>query len=178
MSAQTRFTIMHGPLGRILLVGSLTGLHQINFLDGNQPLRLDPAWQQDEAFFSEPIAQLDAYFNGGRIDFDMHLALDGTPFQRRVWRAVQDIPYGSTRTYAELACQLGRPKAARAVGVANGSNPLPILIPCHRVIGSNGSLTGYAGGLKLKQWLLRHERQTLWHKFQHETQRAFQPDLI
>src|ERR1700690_2867719 len=106
-----------------------------------------------------PLAarQLAEYFAGARRVFDLPLALHGTPFQQRVWRALTEIPYGETWSYGQLAKRIGNPKASRAVGLANGSNPISILVPCHRVIGADGSLTGYGGGMERKQWLLRHE---------------------
>jgi len=101
--------------------------------------------------------QLEEYFAGARKDFDLTLAPRGTEFQRRVWRALEQIPFGETRSYGELAAQLGVPNASRAVGRANGTNPISIIVPCHRVIGATGALTGYGGGLPIKQWLLQHE---------------------
>ena len=103
--------------------------------------------------------QLEAYLGGKRMGFSLPLAPQGTPFQKEVWQALAQIPYGETRTYGEIAAQLGRPKACRAVGAANHVNPLPIFIPCHRVVGASGRLTGYAGGLQMKEQLLRLERQ-------------------
>lgn len=108
--------------------------------------------------------QLDEYFERRRTAFDLPLAPTGTPFQLACWRTLQEIPYGRTWTYAEVACHIGRPDAVRAVGAANGANPIAIIVPCHRVIGSSGSLTGYGGGLDRKSWLLDHERQ--WRKDQ------------
>ena len=104
-----------------------------------------------------PRAQLQAYFAGELRDFELPLAAEGTPFQQRVWRALCDIPYGETISYGELARRIGQPTASRAVGLANGQNPISIVVPCHRVIGANGSLTGYGGGLARKRWLLAHE---------------------
>jgi methylated-DNA-[protein]-cysteine S-methyltransferase len=109
----------------------------------------------------EVVSQLEEYFEGKRRAFDLPLAPQGTPFQQRVWRALLDIPYGETISYGELASRIGNKAASRAVGLANGSNPLPIVIPCHRVIGSNGKLTGYGGGLPIKQQLLALERGSL-----------------
>ena len=111
----------------------------------------DPAW------FTEILGQLDAYFAGRLTEFDIPVKLDGTEFQRRVWSQLQAIPYGETISYGELARRVGSPKASRAVGLANGRNPVTIIVPCHRVIGSNGKLTGYGGGLDRKTWLLDHE---------------------
>jgi O-6-methylguanine DNA methyltransferase len=109
----------------------------------------------------QAVDELRRYFAGEYVQFSCHLDLHGTPFQIQVWQALFSIPYGETRTYAELARTLGYPNAARAVGAANGANPIAIIVPCHRVIGSNGSLTGYGGGLETKEWLLALERETL-----------------
>jgi methylated-DNA-[protein]-cysteine S-methyltransferase len=108
------------------------------------------------------VSQLADYFSGRRKTFDLELAPRGTPFQRAVWSALCAIPYGDTISYAELAHRIGKPAAVRAVGAANGANPIPVIIPCHRVIGSNGSLTGYGGGIERKQWLLAHEGRRLF----------------
>lgn len=116
------------------------------------------AFERDEATLAPTLAQLDEYFQGTRRAFDLALDPRGTPFQRAVWNAVMAIPYGETRSYREIAGQLGRPAAGRAVGAANGANLLPPIVPCHRVIGANGALTGYAGGLSIKQRLLALER--------------------
>jgi methylated-DNA-[protein]-cysteine S-methyltransferase len=110
--------------------------------------------------FPEISEQLEAYFAGDREDFDLALAPHGTPFQQRVWEELTRIPYGETISYSELAWRLGQPKAVRAVGLANGRNPISIVIPCHRVIGADGSLVGYGGGLERKKWLLEHEAVT------------------
>ena len=116
-----------------------------------------PDHSTPQALMAEVIAQLSAYFAGTLHTFSLPLHLDGTPFQRDVWTALQDVPYGATCSYAELAERIGKPDAVRAVGAANGQNPIPIVIPCHRVIGKDGSLTGFGGGLKMKAWLLAHE---------------------
>jgi len=112
---------------------------------------------------SDPVArQLAEYFSGKRTTFDLPLAPRGTPFQLDVWNALREIAYGDTISYAELARRIGKPSAVRAVGAANGANPIPVIIPCHRVIGSNGTLTGYGGGIERKQWLLAHEGRRLF----------------
>jgi methylated-DNA-[protein]-cysteine S-methyltransferase len=103
------------------------------------------------------VVQLNEYFNGGRREFDLPLYFEGTTFQRRVWQELTEIPYGETWSYGQLARRIGKPSASRAVGLANGRNPISILVPCHRVIGADGSLTGYGGGLERKRWLLAHE---------------------
>lgn len=108
--------------------------------------------------FTDTISQLDEYFAGNRTTFTVALSPQGTDFQQRVWRALMQVGYGDTVSYGNIAKQLGKPKASRAVGAANGANPIPIIIPCHRIIGANGKLTGFGGGLPTKQWLLAHER--------------------
>ena len=108
---------------------------------------------------ADVVAQLRAYFDGTLHTFSLPLAFTGTPFQREVWEALRQIPYGATCSYAQLAERIGRPDAVRAVGAANGQNPIPIIVPCHRVIGANGTLTGFGGGLPMKKWLLAHESQ-------------------
>jgi methylated-DNA-[protein]-cysteine S-methyltransferase len=141
------------PVGRIRLVeedGELTALH----LNDEGPVTVpDPL----SPLLARARAQLEEYFAGARRDFDLPLAPRGTPFQRAVWRALSAIPFGVTRTYGEIAAVVGKPTASRAVGAANGQNPIAIVVPCHRVIGANGTLTGFGGGLPMKKWLLRHE---------------------
>jgi len=114
-------------------------------------------WEEDSAEFTAAKLQLTEYFCGTRRHFDLPLDAAGTIFQQEAWSALQQIPYGQTRTYQQQAAVIGRPAAVRAVGTANGRNPISIIVPCHRVIGANGSLTGYGGGLNAKQWLLAHE---------------------
>lgn len=154
------YTYMDSPFGEILIARNSLGLSHISFQE--DPNRKDPeagGWRFDQQAFDETLAQLRAYFNGDLYHFDLPLAPEGTPFQLQVWQALQTIPYGETISYAELAGKLGKPNAARAVGAANGKNPLPIVIPCHRVIGSNGLLTGYAGGIHIKEALLALEHR-------------------
>jgi methylated-DNA-[protein]-cysteine S-methyltransferase len=153
------YTRMESPLGGILLVGEPAGLRRIAFLAGNRPLAPDPAWEPGEAPFREAVRQLEAYFAGTLTGFDLPLLPQGTPFQRTVWQALCEIPYGETISYGSLARRIGRPTASRAVGAANGRNPLPIVVPCHRVIGENGKLTGYYGGVHLKAGLLALEQR-------------------
>ena len=155
------YTQMDSPLGPLLLVADDAGVRQILFVNGRHPARPDASWKQDRARHTETIRQLQAYFAGELETFDLQLAPQGTPFQLAVWRRLCDIPYGETMSYGQLASQIGNPKASRAVGLANGSNPIPIVIPCHRVIGSNGKLTGYGGGLPIKEKLLALERRQL-----------------
>ena len=148
-----RFTEVDTPIGPLLAgadeAGALTGL----WFD-RAPLA---GWRRDDRAFADLRAQLDAYFAGDLFEFDVALAPAGTEWQRRVWTALAGVPYGTTLSYGELAGRLGRPTACRAVGAANGRNPISVLVPCHRLIGANGALTGYGGGLHRKEWLLRHE---------------------
>jgi methylated-DNA-[protein]-cysteine S-methyltransferase len=122
---------------------------------------VDPEWQLDNSAFLEVVDQLQSYFAGERKNFELPLVLEGTDFQKRVWTALQKIPYGETISYKKLAETVGSPKAVRAVGAANGANPIPIIIPCHRVIGQDGSLTGFGGGLPLKKRLIELESHQL-----------------
>jgi methylated-DNA-[protein]-cysteine S-methyltransferase len=155
------YTQIESPVGPLLLVADDTGLRQILFVNGRHPAQPESSWKQDRAPLHDTILQLQAYFAGELENFDLQLAPEGTPFQLGVWRRLCDIPYGETISYGQLASQIGNPKASRAVGLANGSNPIPIVIPCHRVIGSNGRLTGYGGGLPIKEKLLALERRQL-----------------
>lgn len=138
------------PIGDLLLVASEEGLVRVEFAGAAAP---DDA-PRDDKRLTPVLRQLAEYFAGDRTDFDITLAPRGTPFQLDVWRTLQRIPYGQTRSYADIARSIGRPTATRAVGAANGANPIPIIIPCHRVIGSNGSLTGFGGGMGVKRRLL------------------------
>lgn len=151
------YTYFESPVGALLLAGDETALHFLSFPKGHKSFGPDPEWRRSNAPFKEAVRQLDAYFAGDLTQFDLPLHLSGTAFQNSVWRLLAEIPLGETRTYGELARTLGRPKASRAVGAANGNNPIPIILPCHRVLGSNGSLTGFGGGLPVKDFLLRHE---------------------
>lgn len=145
------------PVGPLLLAGDADSLHFLSFPGGPKAFGRQPSWTEDAAPFREAKAQLAAYFAGELRAFDLPLTLHGTAFQQRVWRALAEIPFGETQSYGELARRLGLPRASRAVGAANGANPLPIVLPCHRVIGANGSLTGFGGGLETKRFLLRLE---------------------
>ncbi len=155
------YTQIESPVGPLLLAGDSTALHAIEFLNGRKPPRLNPEWKRDSRPFVEAVCQLLSYFAGELEEFKLPLAPQGTEFQRTVWGKLCDIPYGETISYGELAKRIGNPNASRAVGLANGSNPIPIIIPCHRVIGSNGKLTGYGGGLPIKEKLLALERKQL-----------------
>jgi methylated-DNA-[protein]-cysteine S-methyltransferase len=146
------------PIGPLALAGRggvLTHLRMIN--QTYEPSRTD--WVPDDRAFPDAVAQLEAYFAGQRTEFDLELSLAGSEFQRRVWQALLTIPYGETRSYGQIAEQIGASGAARAVGLANGHNPIAIIVPCHRVIGASGSLTGYGGGLDRKRSLLELERR-------------------
>ena len=145
-------------VGRLLLAREGRSLRLISFQGGRRSQRPDPRWHERADAFDDVVSQLTEYFAGQRQRFELPLAPQGTPFQQRVWRALLDVPYGVTISYAQLAARIGQPSASRAVGLANGSNPLPIVIPCHRVIGANGTLTGYGGGLPIKERLLAFER--------------------
>jgi methylated-DNA-[protein]-cysteine S-methyltransferase len=146
------------PIGPLFLAGDESGLRFLLFGKGRHVVAPDPGWEPDRGRLTEPVKQLMAYFKGRLQTFDVPVAPAGTPFQQAVWRQLQAIPYGETISYGELARRLDRPRAVRAVGLANGSNPISIIIPCHRVVGSNGSLVGYGGGLPIKQALLALER--------------------
>jgi len=156
-----RYTKIESPVGPLLLVADGAGLRKIFFENGRDRAQLDSSWTEDARFFNDTISQLHSYFAGGLKEFDLPLAPEGTPFQLKVWKRLCEIPYGETMSYGELARRIGNPNASRAVGLANGANPIPIVIPCHRVIGSNGKLTGYGGGLPIKEKLLALERRQL-----------------
>lgn len=151
------YCYMPSPIGDLLLAGDEVSLHTIGFPEGKGRVEPEPEWSENSDRFAVEQQQLDEYFAGKRRDFDLVLAPTGTDFQHAVLAALQEIPYGHTCSYREIAERIGRPKAVRAVGAANGRNPLPIVIPCHRVIGADGSLTGFGGGLAAKSWLLDHE---------------------
>ncbi len=143
--------------GTLILAADEKGLRHLNFMDGKHPLTILKAWRRDPAHFATVKSQLCAYFAGERQTVDVNLFPEGTPFQMRVWRTLMEIPYGTVVSYQWIARRIGRPNAMRAVGAANGRNPISIIIPCHRVIGKHGSLTGYGGGLGVKQRLIRLE---------------------
>jgi len=150
---------METPIGDLLLAGTEQGLAVIDFQQGEKRCAPAPDWRLDDAVFPDVEQQLREYFEGKRRNFDLPLQPTGTEFQLAVLAELQKIPYGETVSYGDIAERLGRPKAVRAVGAANGRNPLPIVIPCHRVIGSNGSLTGFGGGLPAKRALLQLESE-------------------
>lgn len=153
------YTHMDSPVGRLLLAGDGDWIKLISFPTGHKTKEAKPAWTADALPFAEAIGQLTAYFAGELTTFDLPLAPEGTDFQRSVWNALLDIPYGATVSYGEIARAIGRPKASRAVGAANGDNPIPIVVPCHRVIGSTGKLTGFGGGIAVKATLLDLEKR-------------------
>jgi methylated-DNA-[protein]-cysteine S-methyltransferase len=161
-SAEVRCARVATPVGPILVAESDGSLLAVHFEDGRRRRRLDPAWRRVEPDVLPAAVQLSEYFAGTRRTFDVRLAPQGTPFQRRVWDAVAAIRYGETRSYGAIAAAIGSPNAVRAVGAANGQNPWPIVVPCHRVIGADGSLTGYGGGLRVKRALLEFERGIPW----------------
>lgn len=151
------YTNIDSPVGGLRLVAEELGLRTVWFLRGRKNEDPEKDWKEDAAFFIDVIRQLRSYFAGELKEFEIPLLLEGTEFQKRVWKSLQTIPYGETISYGELAKRIGDPKAVRAVGAANGQNPIPIIVPCHRVIGSNGSLTGFGGGLENKKKLLELE---------------------
>jgi methylated-DNA-[protein]-cysteine S-methyltransferase len=154
------YTILDSPVGALALTSNgeaITGLFMEKYK--GEPFSIGD-WTRDDGLFREAADQLRAYFAGELTEFDLPVATGGAPFQRRVWAELQKIPYGSTISYGELARRIGNPKASRAVGSANGDNPISIIIPCHRVIGSNGKLTGYGGGIERKKFLLEFEAET------------------
>ena len=155
------YTKIQSPVGPLLLAADDRGLCFISFAASERAVHVQPSWKRDPAPFAETIRQLQAYFRGELKEFTVPLAFEGTPFQLSVWKHLLAIPYGKTISYSQLADGIGQPKAVRAVGLANGQNPIPIIIPCHRVIGSNGKLTGYGGGLPIKEKLLALESKQM-----------------
>lgn len=152
-----QYRYIESPIGKLLLAGDENGLAIIGFPKGKGIVIPEPSWQLSDNCFEDAELQLNEYFTGTRKEFDLRLAPTGTEFQLAVLDALQSIPSGETRSYLQIAQQINRPKAVRAVGAANGRNPLPIVIPCHRVIGADGSLTGFGGGLEAKLFLLELE---------------------
>ena len=142
------------PFGELLLTGSKTSLFSVHFPANHKRKSPPENFSLDKKAFLNALDQLDAYFEGSLKRFDLNLTPHGTDFQKKVWKALLRIEYGKTAAYSEIAEMIGNPKASRAVGMANSKNPIPIIIPCHRIIGKNGSLTGFGGGLKIKQFLL------------------------
>ena len=154
------YRYIESPIGHLLLAGDEPRLKVIGFPSGKGMVTPGSDWVEDISCFPQAEIQLGEYFSGERLSFELELEPEGTPFQVAVLDALVQIPYGDTRSYRDIAISIGRPKAVRAVGAANGRNPLPIVIPCHRVIGTNGSLTGFGGGLEAKSFLLALEAKT------------------
>jgi len=156
------YSNLETPIGTLMIVGDHDAIHRIDFPKNGRASKPAAEWSESSrGAVSDALRQLKEYFAGKRTDFDLPLAPAGTDFQRAVWRRLQEIPYGETISYGELAKRIGNPKASRAVGAANGQNPIPIVIPCHRVIGANGTLTGFGGGLPIKEALLTLESRQL-----------------
>jgi methylated-DNA-[protein]-cysteine S-methyltransferase len=153
------YDYLESPVGKLLLAAEDGGLRYIGFEVGRHPVWIGDDWRHDASAFAAARAQLIAYFAGELTRFDLPLAPQGSDFQLGVWAELRRIPYGTTISYGELAQRVGDPSAARAVGAANGRNPLPIVVPCHRVIGADGSLTGFGGGIATKKFLLDHEQK-------------------
>lgn len=154
----THHTVVDSPVGRLLLVGRPGVLTGVYVADHDNAPEVPEDSVEDADAFADAAEQLEGYFAGERTGFDLQVELHGTDFQREVWHALLDVPHGSTASYADIARSIGRPSAVRAVGAANGANPVSIVVPCHRVIGADGSLTGYGWGTERKTWLLDHER--------------------
>lgn len=155
----TVYRVIDSPIGLLTLAGKDQVLTNLRMVDQTyEPDR--SCWAQSKSAFPDVVEQLDAYFAGDLQQFDLELQMEGTEFQRKVWNALRSIPYGETRSYGEIAEQIGSPKASRAVGLANGHNPIAVIVPCHRVIGANGSLTGFGGGLERKLALLELEKKS------------------
>ncbi len=160
VSSVSTYWIYSSPVGRLLLQHDGKGLSGLQFQDGAHPLAIDEAWKKRRSPFIAVITQLDDYFSGRLQKFSIPLSLHGTAFQLSVWRALRTIPYGQTVSYGIIAKKIGNPQASRAVGAANGQNPVSIIVPCHRIIGANGKLVGYGGGLPIKKALLELEQNT------------------
>ena len=157
----THYSTLDTPIGRLIFGGGRSALTLIGLPRGSSAVIPNPDWRQDEILFPLAKRQVANYFAGSRDRFDFPMRLIGTDFQKRVWRTLLKIPIGATMSYSALAGLIGQPGAARAVGAANGRNPLPIVVPCHRLIGGNGSLTGFGGGLEVKRFLLKLESSEL-----------------
>lgn len=153
------YDIIESPIGPILLAGNKEGLKHLIFIKGEKKMEIPEDWIENKEFFREAARQLEDYFSGKLQSFNLELDPEGTDFQKSVWKALCEIPYGKTRTYKEIAVSIGKPKAYRAVGLANNRNPIAIIVPCHRVIGADGKLTGYASGLDVKEFLLKLEEK-------------------
>ena len=162
MSAELTFAraFLHVPFGELTVVASDKGVRYITFENDAHPKSFQNMSVMDDAshpVVARTLSQLGEYFNGTRRTFDVPLDLVGTEFQVQAWNALAKVPYGTTASYAQQAASIGRPKATRAIGAANGRNPVVVVLPCHRIVGADGSLTGFGGGLPVKKWLLDHE---------------------
>ncbi|WP_299560399.1 methylated-DNA--[protein]-cysteine S-methyltransferase [uncultured Mycolicibacterium sp.] len=155
----TLYRVTDSPIGPLTIAGVDGRIRHLRMQDQTHEPRDRADWIRDDTAFEDAVVQLSEYFAGERTEFELKIELIGSAFQRRVWRALTTIPYGQTRTYGQIARQIGAPNASRAVGLANGHNPISIIVPCHRVIGSNGALTGYGGGLERKRILLGLEQR-------------------
>ncbi len=151
------YDILSSPIGNLLLIANDNGLIKILFEDENQLKKIEDNWVKNTDRLKEVRNQLKAYFDNELTKFDVKLAPEGTAFQKQIWKQLEEIPYGETCSYQDIALSINKPNACRAIGMANSLNPIPIIIPCHRVIGKNGKLTGYAGGLETKAKLLQLE---------------------
>ena len=161
IATQILYTSIESPIGELLLTGDTHFICSVHVCKQKNAPIIGGDWLRNDSVFSNAVLQLNEYFSGFRFQFDLPLAPAGTEFQKRVWNGLCQIPYGKTCGYGEMARDLGNPNASRAVGMANGRNPISIIVPCHRVIGANGSLTGYGGGLTAKKWLLDHESRNV-----------------
>lgn len=151
-------TTYHSPIGTLTLASDSKGLRHIVFPKGSRAFDTPEEWENKPEEFVQVVKELDEYFAGTRKQFTVALAPQGTEFQQAVWQALVNLEYAETCSYGEIASRIGKPSASRAVGAANGANPIPIIVPCHRVVGASGKLTGFGGGLPTKAWLLAHER--------------------
>jgi methylated-DNA-[protein]-cysteine S-methyltransferase len=161
MTTELLYTKMESPIGDLLLVGDGEALCRLDMQQGRSPTAINPRWERRDEAFADVRRQLTEYFDGRRSSFDVPLALEGNSFEQRVWDALCEIPYGETVSYGEIARRIGQPDAPRAVGLANGRNPIAVIVPCHRVIGADGTLVGYGGGLERKRLLLDLESGVL-----------------
>jgi methylated-DNA-[protein]-cysteine S-methyltransferase len=157
-SLSRSYWVWPSPVGKLLLLNDGQGLCGLQFQDGAHPLKIEKSWKKQRSPFTRVIQQLEEYFAGRLQKFTIPLSLQGTAFQLSVWKALQTIPYGVTASYGTIAKKIRNPKASRAVGAANGNNPVSIIVPCHRIIGSTGKLVGYGGGLPVKTALLELEQ--------------------
>ncbi len=155
------YTTFDSPIGELMAVGDGRAFHGLHMQEGRTAIKVGGGWKAVDEPFAELRSQLAEYFAGRRRSFDLSLQMRGNPFDQRVWRALQEVPYGETVSYGEIARRIGEPFASRAVGVANARNPIAVVVPCHRVIGADGSLTGYGGGLERKRLLLDLEAGVL-----------------